>query len=106
MVTIVWETKLKPGREEEGLSLTRGIWADMTGFYGYLSHSILRDEDAGGHILVVSTWTSRDKADKSLKEYAGAEPVRLITPLLVEPRNRWVFWESTAELWFFRLGST
>ncbi len=63
----------------------------MTGFEGYQSHFILKDEDAGGHLLVVSTWTSREHADKTLKEYSGAEPVRLITPMLAEPRNRWVF---------------
>lgn len=91
MVTIVWETWLKPGCEEEGLNLTRRIWSDMTAFEGYLSHFILEDEDACGHLLVVSTWASRDNADKTLKEYAQAEPVRLITPLLVRPRNRWVF---------------
>jgi quinol monooxygenase YgiN len=91
MVTIVWETRLKPCCEEEGLNLTRRIWADMTGFEGYLSHFILVDEDASGHLLVVSTWASRDSADKILNEYAQAEPVRLITPLLAAPRNRWVF---------------
>ena len=91
MVTIVWETWLKPGAEEEGIDLTRTIWADMTGFEGYVSHFILRDEDAATHLLVVSTWTGRDKADKIRDEYAQAEPVRLITPLLAKPRNRWVF---------------
>ena len=91
MVTIVWETWLKAGCEEEGLNLTRRIWADMTGFEGYVSHFILRDEDSCGHLLVVSTWTSRDKADKTREVYAQAEPVRLLTPLLVKPRSRWVF---------------
>jgi len=91
VVTIVWETWLKPGSEEEGLNLTRRIWADMTGFEGYGSHFILKDEDATGHLLVVSTWSSRDKADKIRKEYAEAEPVRLLTPLLARSRNRWVF---------------
>ncbi len=90
MVSVVWETWLKAGGEEEGLNLTRRIWADMTGFEGYISHFILRDEDASGHILVVSTWTSREKADRIRDEYAQAEPVRLITPLLAKPRNRWV----------------
>ena len=91
MVTVVWETWLNQGAEEEGLNLTRRIWADMTGFEGYVSHFILQDEDAAGHLLVVSTWTSRDKPDRIKEEYAQAEPVRLITPLLAKPRNRWVF---------------
>lgn len=91
MVTVVWETWLKPGCEEQGLGLTRMIWADMTGFAGYISHVILRDEDESGHLLVVSKWVSRDTADRIREEYAQAEPVRLITPLLARPRNRWVF---------------
>jgi len=91
VVTVVWETWLKPGCEEEGLDLTRRIWADMTGFEGYISHFILRDEDESGHLLVVSTWAGRAAADKIRNEYAQAEPVRLIIPLLARPRNRWVF---------------
>ena len=63
----------------------------MTRFQGYVSHLILRDEDERGHLLVVSEWTSRDAADRSLDEYSGAEPVRLITPPLAKPRKRWVF---------------
>ena len=31
-----------------------------------------------------------EKADRIRDEYAQAEPVRLITPLLAKPRNRWV----------------
>ncbi len=91
MATVVWETWLKPGSEEEGLALTRRIWPDMTGFQGYVSHFILRDEDEKGHLLVVSEWATREAADRTRDEYANAEPVRLLTPLLVKPRNRWVF---------------
>jgi len=29
MVTVVWDTWLKPGSEEEGLRLTRKVWSDM-----------------------------------------------------------------------------
>ncbi len=91
MVTVVWETYLKQGSEEEGLALTHRIWTDMTRFEGYVSHFILRDEDEKGHLLVVSEWTSRDAADRTRVEYSDAEPVRLITPLLAKPRSRWVF---------------
>jgi quinol monooxygenase YgiN len=91
MVTVVWETWMKHGSEDEGLELTRRIWMDMTRFQGYLSHLILRDEDEKGHLLVVSEWTSREAADRIRDQYANAEPVRLITPLLAKPRNRWVF---------------
>ena len=91
MVTVVWETWLKQGSEDEGLALTRRIWTDMTHFQGYVSHFILKDEDERGHLLVVSEWTTRDAADRIRDSYSDAEPVRLITPLLAKPRNRWVF---------------
>jgi hypothetical protein len=32
MVTVVWDTWLKPGTEEEGLRLTRQVWSDMRSF--------------------------------------------------------------------------
>jgi quinol monooxygenase YgiN len=91
MVNVVWETWLKAGAEEEGLEITRRIWADMTRFEGYVSHFILRDEDEKGHLLVVSEWANREAADHIRDEYADAEPVRLITPLLAMPRKRRVF---------------
>lgn len=96
MVTVVWETWLKAGSEDEGLALTRGIWEDMKGFDGYRSHVILRDEDEKGHLLVVSEWGSREAADRIRDQYATAEPVRLITPLLAKPRSRWVLSADTA----------
>ncbi len=90
MVTVVWETRLKPEAAAEGLSLTRQIWSDMQVFEGYISHVILVDQDEVGHLLVVSEWENRDIADRLLKEYATAEPVQRILPLLSQPRNRWV----------------
>jgi len=59
----------------------------MTHFQGYVSHFVLRDEDEKGHLFVVSEWTSRNAADRTLAEYTGAEPVQLITPLLVKPQK-------------------
>jgi len=38
MITVVWDTWLKPGTEEEGLRLTRQVWSDMRSFDGYVSH--------------------------------------------------------------------
>jgi hypothetical protein len=29
MITVIWDTWLKPGAESEGLRLTRRVWADM-----------------------------------------------------------------------------
>jgi quinol monooxygenase YgiN len=90
MVIVVWETWLKKGLGDEGLILTRRIWTDMTRFQGYVSHQILRDEDEKGHLLVVSEWANREAADRIRDQYANAEPVQLITPMLAKPRNRWV----------------
>ena len=53
MVTIVWETWLKQGSEDEGLALTHRIWTDMTHFLGYVSHFVLRDEDEKGTCLLL-----------------------------------------------------
>jgi hypothetical protein len=50
MVTVIWDTWLKPGSEEEGLRLTQQVWADMRSFDGYVSHQVFVDEDAPGHI--------------------------------------------------------
>ena len=95
MVTVVWETWLHPGTETEGLRLTRQIWSDMQRFDGYLSHQLLVDQDAANHLLIVSDWRNREAADRIKDEYAGSETVRLLTPLLLRPRNRWVFANKT-----------
>lgn len=70
----------------------------MRGFPGYQSHCILRDDDERGHILVISEWTSREAAERIRAGYWTAEPVRLITRLLAEPRNRWVLTKEASPL--------
>jgi hypothetical protein len=90
VITVVWETWLKAGTEAEGLRLTRRIWLDMRGFNGYISHQLLVDQDEPRHIIVLGRWQSRDDADRVLDQYKDAETVRLLTPLLARPRNRWV----------------
>jgi quinol monooxygenase YgiN len=89
-VTVVWNTWLKPGVEAEGLRLTRQVWSDMRSFEGYLSHQILVDEDAPGHIIVLGRWRSRQEADRVRERYKDSETIRLLTPLLARPRDRWV----------------
>ncbi|MEK6802109.1 MAG: hypothetical protein AABZ34_05510 [Nitrospirota bacterium] len=49
-------TKLKLESEAEGLRLTRHVWSDMKHFGGYLSHQILVDEDAPGHVMAIAKW--------------------------------------------------
>jgi quinol monooxygenase YgiN len=95
MVTIIWDIRVRPEACRDGRSLIEQIWTDMrTRFIGYLSHRLLEDQDAPGHYVVVSDWTSRDAADKARDEYAGSEPVRLLQPLLTAPRIRTVLLEA------------
>jgi quinol monooxygenase YgiN len=90
MITVVWDTWLKPGTETERLRLTRQIWSDMRSFDGYLSHQILVDEDALGHVIAIATWRSRADADAVRGKYKDFETIRRLTPLLARPRERWL----------------
>ena len=94
MVTVVWDTWLKAGTEAEGLRLTRQVWSDMGGFDGYISHQILVDQDAPGHIIVFARWRSREDADRVREKYKDSETIRQLTPLLAHPRERWVAYED------------
>jgi heme-degrading monooxygenase HmoA len=90
MITVVWDTWLKPGAEAEGLQLTRRVWSDMRGFEGYLSHQILVDQEAPGHILALGRWRSREDADRVREAYKDSETIRQLLPLLIRPRDRWI----------------
>jgi quinol monooxygenase YgiN len=90
MVTVIWDTWLKPGSEEEGLRLTQQVWSDMRSFDGYVSHQVFVDEDAPGHIIQSGTWRSRADADSVREKYGDSETIRQLTPLLARPRSRWV----------------
>ena len=94
MVTIVWDTWLKDGEETQGLRLTGQVWSDMKRFDGYLSHQILVDEDAPGHVMAIATWRSRSDADTVRSKYKDSETIRQLTPLLARPRERWVVREE------------
>ena len=56
MVTVIWNTWLKVGTEEEGLRLTRQVWSDMRNFDGCVSHQIFIDQDAPVHIVALAKW--------------------------------------------------
>jgi len=96
MVTVIWDTWLKPGSEEEGLRLTRKVWSDMRSFEGYVSHQIFIDQDAPGHIIVLGKWRSRADADSVREKYKDSETIRQLTPLLARPRDRRVTYEDGA----------
>jgi quinol monooxygenase YgiN len=94
VVTVVWDTWLKPGTEADGLRLTRQVWSDMRSFDGYISHQILIDQDAPAHIIALAKWRSRADADAVREKYQGSETIRELTPLLARPRDRWVTCED------------
>ncbi len=96
VVTVVWDTWLKPSAEAEGLRLTRQVWSDMRSFEGYMSHLILVDQDAPGHIIALANWRSRADADAVREKYKDSETIRQLTPLLARPRDRWVTREEAS----------
>ncbi len=96
-ITVVWDTWLKLGAEAEGLRLTRKIWSDMRSFDGYLSHQILVDQNAPGHILALAKWRSQADADAVREKYKDSETIRQLTPLLARPRERWITSEDRSE---------
>jgi quinol monooxygenase YgiN len=96
VVTVVWDTWLKPGAEVEGLRLTRQVWSDMRSFEGYVAHKIFIDQDAPGHIIALAQWRRRADADAVREKYEDSETVRQLTPLLARPRGRWVTREDQA----------
>ena len=94
VVPVVWDTWLKPGAEDDGLRLTRQVWSDMQSFEGYLSHRILVDQDAPGHIIALARWRTREDTVRARERYKDSETIRQLTPLLARPRERWVTFEE------------
>lgn len=86
----VWESHFPPEAFEEGRQTTEAIWRDMTEFDGYISHELIEDLDDPGHLLVVSQWTTRERADAVLHEYAGHASARRVNELVSRPRARFV----------------
>ena len=91
MVTVIWDMQVMPDAHDEGLAILRRIWHDMrTKFRGYVGHRVFADADRRGHFVVVSDGASREHADRVRDEYATAEPVQQLQPLLARPRVRTV----------------
>jgi quinol monooxygenase YgiN len=63
----IWESRYPPNAAEQGLEVTRAIWADMRSFDGYLDHEIGRDLDDHGHLFVISEWRDREAAAAALR---------------------------------------
>jgi quinol monooxygenase YgiN len=86
----VWESHFPPEEMREGRAITEAIWRDMTRFDGYLTHELIEDLDDPGHLLVVSQWTTRERADEVLREYATHRNARRANELVSRPRTRFV----------------
>jgi heme-degrading monooxygenase HmoA len=61
---------LSPEDTPQGLAITEAIWRDMTQFEGYIGHELIEGLDDPGHLLVVSRWATRQRADEVLRAYA------------------------------------
>ncbi len=86
----IWESRFPAETAPQGLDVTEDIWRDMQGFAGYLGHQLVRDLDDPGHLLVVSQWTTRQRADEVVVEYAGYPNAGRADQLVSEPRRRFV----------------
>jgi quinol monooxygenase YgiN len=89
-VYAVWESHFPPEEVQEGRAVTDAIWRDMPQFGGYLTHELIEDLDDPGHLLVVSQWTSRERADESLRLYANHPNAQRANELVSRPRIRFV----------------
>jgi quinol monooxygenase YgiN len=86
----VWESHFPSEEMHEGRAITEAIWRDMPQFDGYLTHELIEDLDDPGHLLVVSQWTTRQRADEVLREYADHPNARRANELASRPRTRLV----------------
>ena len=86
----IWESRFNPDAAADGLRITEAIWSDMLSFDGYIRHELLVDADDPGHLLVVSEWTSRERADAVLREYADHPNAQAVDQLVSQPRRRFV----------------
>jgi heme-degrading monooxygenase HmoA len=86
----VWESYFPAAAAQEGRAVTEAIWRDMTDFDGYVTHELIEDLDDSGHLLVVSQWATRQRADEVLREYATDPNARRANELVSSPRRRFV----------------
>jgi quinol monooxygenase YgiN len=89
-VYVIWEFRFPAEAAQEGLGVAEAIWRDMLGFAGYVDHQLVQDLDDPGHLIVVSRWTSRQRADAVRTEYAGHPNAQRADQLVSEARRRYV----------------
>lgn len=91
----IWESQFPQEASAEGRQVTERIWQDMPQYAGYEGHELLEDLDDPGHLLVVSRWSSRERADAVLQEYARNPNALEANRLVATPRRRFVAVQRT-----------
>jgi quinol monooxygenase YgiN len=86
----VWESYFPAEQAQAGRAVTEAIWRDMRQFDGYVTHDLIEDLDDPGHLLVVSQWKTRERADEVLREYANHPSAERANQLVSRPRTRFV----------------
>ncbi len=86
----VWESHFPLKDADQGRVITEAIWRDMAHFDGYLTHELIEDLDDPGHLLVVSRWTTRQRADEVLCDYIDHRNARRANELVSRPRTRFL----------------
>jgi heme-degrading monooxygenase HmoA len=86
----IWESHFPVATAQQGKAITEAIWRDMVDFDGYVSHELVEDLDDPGHLLVVSRWSTRERADAVLREYRSHPNARRANELVSRPRERFV----------------
>lgn len=84
----IWESYFSSEAQDEGHKVTQAIWQDMQYFEGYLGHELVEDLDDPGHLLVISRWVTRERADTVLREYATNPHALTANRLATKPRRR------------------
>jgi quinol monooxygenase YgiN len=92
----IWESRFPAAAAAEGLAVTEAIWRDMPCYDGYLGHELLIDADDPGHLLVISQWTTRERADATLQDYATHPNAHAANHLVAGPRRRFVATRNNA----------
>jgi quinol monooxygenase YgiN len=86
----IWESYFPPELHDAGREVTEAIWKDMESYEGYVSHQLIQDLDDAGHLMVLSTWSSREAADAVLEAYAGNPNAERANAMVSRPRTRFL----------------